>query len=148
MAYFEWADDLVIDHGPIDADHQRLVALVNCLHTATSEGHGQEVVDQILHELVDYTRGHLRREEQLMANIHYPGLAQHKTAHDKFILRIQGLQAKYEAGSITVASQVSTVLRDWLSVHIRREDKGFKPYLHRNEGAPKGTQSDIPLLTP
>lgn len=24
MAYFEWADDMVIDNGVIDADHQQL----------------------------------------------------------------------------------------------------------------------------
>ena len=36
MAYFEWADDLVIDRGVIDADHQKLVATVNELHSATT----------------------------------------------------------------------------------------------------------------
>ena len=41
MAYFEWADDLVIDHGPIDQDHRHLVDLVNQLHTATSQGRGR-----------------------------------------------------------------------------------------------------------
>ena len=29
MAYFEWADDMVIDNGPIDEDHRKLVDLVN-----------------------------------------------------------------------------------------------------------------------
>lgn len=29
MAYFERADDMVIDNGVIDADHQQLVTLVN-----------------------------------------------------------------------------------------------------------------------
>ena len=36
MAYFEWAQDMVIDDGPIDADHRRLIDQVNELHTATS----------------------------------------------------------------------------------------------------------------
>ncbi|MDE2594203.1 MAG: hemerythrin family protein [Burkholderiales bacterium] len=137
MAYFEWADDLCIDHGPIDADHRRLVGLVNELHTATSDGSGHSVVDHVLHELVDYTRAHLRREERLMESVHYPDFAAHKANHDRFILRIQGLQAKFEAGSITVASQLSTVLRDWLSIHIRREDKAFKPYISHLD--PNGT---------
>ncbi len=29
MAYFEWAQDMVIDNGPIDADHRRLIDQVN-----------------------------------------------------------------------------------------------------------------------
>ena len=43
MAYFQWADDRVIDNGPIDQDHRKLVEQVNALHTATTEGRGQEV---------------------------------------------------------------------------------------------------------
>lgn len=136
MAYFEWADDMVIDNGPIDADHQQLVALVNQLHTATSEGRGHEVVDKILEDLVAYTVGHLQREEQLMASIQFPNLVQHKVGHDKFMEKITALKAKYDTGSLTVASQLSTVLRDWLSLHIRRSDKEIKVFLQK-KGAPK-----------
>mgnify|MGYP000004547040 FL=1 len=132
MAYFEWADDLVIDNGPIDADHKQLVALVNQLHTATSDGLGHEIVDQVLHDLLDYTAGHLRREESLMASVNFPNLVEHKAGHERFILRLKTLQAKYESGSVTVASQLSTVLRDWLSIHIRRDDKELRQFLKHN----------------
>lgn len=128
MAYFEWADDMVIDKGPIDADHQKLVELVNDLHTATSEGRGQEVIERIIHELIRYTKEHLEREEQLMASIQFPNLERHKVGHDHFTQQLNALQAKYDQGSITVASQLSTVLRDWLSLHIRRSDKEIKTF--------------------
>lgn len=48
MAYFEWAEDMDIDGGVIDEDHQKLVLLVNDLHTATTDGRGCEVVEAIL----------------------------------------------------------------------------------------------------
>ena len=43
MAYFEWAQDMVIDDGPIDADHRRLIdqdedTLVKVTDTMTDEG--------------------------------------------------------------------------------------------------------------
>ncbi len=123
MAYFEWADDMVIDNGPIDQDHQTLVRQVNELHTATSEGRGHEVVGRLLGELIRDTVEHIRREEQEMARVGYPRLVQHKQGHDQFVADLQGLQRKFEGGSSTVASQLSTVLRDWLSLHIRRYDK-------------------------
>lgn len=131
MAYFNWADDLVIDNGPIDDDHKHLVALVNQLHTATSEGQGQEIVDQVLHDVVEYTKSHLQREEHLMASVNFPNLAAHKITHERFMAKVKTLQETYEAGSITVASQLSTILRDWLSLHIRRDDKELRPYLKR-----------------
>jgi hemerythrin-like metal-binding protein len=129
MAYFEWADDLIIDGGPIDADHRQLVDLVNVLHTATSEGRGVEVIDGILKQVIDYTLSHLQREEALMASVHFPMLENHKLLHKRFADHLQGLKAKYDAGSITVASQLSAVLRDWLSLHIRRSDKELKVFL-------------------
>ena len=131
MAYFEWADDMVIDNGPIDNDHRGLVDLVNQLHTATSQGSGNEVVDKILEQLIAYTVDHLQREEQLMASIQFPNLVPHKMGHDKFMVKIRDLKQKYDAGSITVAAQLSTVLRDWLSLHIRRSDREIKVFLKK-----------------
>ena len=129
MAYFNWADDMVIDGGPIDADHQRLVGLVNDLHTATSNGEGQAVVAEILNSLIKYTKSHLQAEEALMQRIHFPNIEGHKNGHAKFVADLDALMAKYEKGSITVAAQLSTVLRDWLSLHIRRNDKELVKYL-------------------
>jgi len=123
MAYFEWADDMVIDNGPIDSDHRQLVDLVNALHTATSDGRGQEVVDKILSDVIRYTVEHLQREEHVMETVKFKNLVQHKAGHDLFMKKVRDLKVLYDAGSITVASQLSTLLRDWLSLHIRRNDK-------------------------
>lgn len=134
MAYFEWADDLVIDRGPIDQDHRHLVDLVNQLHTATSQGRGKEVVQRVLGELLAYTRDHLSREEALMREVGFPRLEQHQIGHAHFIGQLEELKRQYEAGSITVASQLSSVLRDWLSLHIRRSDKEARAFVQKKSG--------------
>lgn len=131
MAYFEWAEDMIIDHGAIDEDHKKLVDLVNELHTATSVGKGHEVIEKIMMDLMTYTKEHLQREEQIMASINFPNLERHKLGHQQFSEKLTTLQAQFEAGSIIVASQLSTVLRDWLSLHIRRSDKEIKVFLQK-----------------
>jgi hemerythrin-like metal-binding protein len=123
MSYFEWADDMVVDHGPLDADHMKAVDLLNELHTATTVGHGREVVGSLLAKLVADSAEHIQREEQFMAAINFPGLKEHQLGHIEFMNNLRTLQEKYEHGCITVAAQLSTVLRDWVSVHIRRYDK-------------------------
>ena len=143
MAYFEWASDLVIDSGPIDADHMHLVHLVNELHTATSQGTGHEVIEKIMAELIAYTKEHLQREEQLMASLGFPHLARHKIGHTHFTDKLDALQRSYEGGSITVASQLSTVLRDWLSLHIRRSDKEIRAFLQARQKAPRGMSLEL-----
>lgn len=131
MAFFEWADDFVIDHGPIDTDHLQLVALVNELHTATTQGTGHQVVGDIIKRLVAYTRLHFAREEQIMASARFSGLVAHQASHRQIIVQLEALQHKHDGGSITVASQLSTLLRDWLSVHIRRSDKELLFFLKK-----------------
>ena len=133
MAYFEWADDMVIDGGPIDADHRLLVDLVNELHTATSRGAGREVVASILNRCIASTREHLTREEELMERMGFPDLVEHKAGHESFMEDLYGLQRKLETGSITVASQLSSILRDWLSLHIRRNDKEILKFERRRQ---------------
>ncbi|MGE4125914.1 MAG: hemerythrin domain-containing protein, partial [Pusillimonas sp.] len=65
MAYFEWAKDMEIDKGPIDADHRKLVDLVNELHTATVQGKGKLVAGRLLERLIRDTDEHLREEERI-----------------------------------------------------------------------------------
>ncbi len=145
MAYFEWADDMVIDKGPIDADHQHLVELVNALHTATSVGRGQDVVAKILDDVLRYTAEHLQREEHMMEAMHFPNLVGHKAGHDHFMQHMRQLKHKYDSGSITVASQLSAALRDWLSLHIRRNDKELLFFMKKTAAsAAKKTKAASP----
>lgn len=131
MAYFEWADDMVIDNGQIDAEHRKLVDLVNELHTATSQGNGQSVVADLLERLIADTAEHLRHEEMQMQQAQFPGLENHRIGHEHFVDDLRALKAKLDAGSITVAAQLSSVLRDWLSLHIRRNDKELRFFLEK-----------------
>ena len=139
MAYFECAQDMVIDDGPIDADHRRLIAQVNELHTATSQGQGHSVVGQLLEQLLADTAEHLRQEERQMQQAGYPHMERHRMGHDRFEAELRALQAKYQSGSITVASQLSTLLRDWLSLHIRRNDKELRQFLQTQRRSPRRT---------
>ena len=133
MAYFVWADDMVIDNGPIDQDHQNLVDQVNQLHTATMDGRGHEMVEELLQALVHDTVEHIRREEHFMVQIGYPSLPPHQADHARFEGELRALQRQFEAGGITVAAQLSTLLRDWLSLHIRRYDKEIMTFMRQQK---------------
>ncbi|RZI42822.1 bacteriohemerythrin [Herbaspirillum sp. HC18] len=131
MAYFEWGDDMSVGSAMIDDDHRTLIGLVNELHTATSRGEGRDVVGGIIEALITYTRDHFQREEHHMTALRYSKLAEHKRQHKELLEKVLDMQAKFITGHVTVAAQVSTLLRDWLSIHIRREDKEFAAQLTR-----------------
>ena len=123
MTYYEWAEDLAIDHGHLDDDHHLLVKLANQLHDATSRGEGRSVVGGLMTQVMNSTLEHVQREENLMEALGYPRLAEHRQGHLRFIEELRFLQHRYQSGSIVVAAEFSTLLRDWLSLHVRRQDK-------------------------
>ena len=86
MAYFEWAQDMVIDNGPIDDDHRKLVEQVNLLQSATSKGRGQDVVAKLLGSIVAATQENLRREEHLQEVPKFPDLEGNKKRSASFWL--------------------------------------------------------------
>lgn len=133
MAYFVWAQDMVIDGGAIDEEHKKLVDLLNTLHDATSQGRGREVVGKLLSELIVDTADHLHNEEAAMAAAGFPNLERHKIGHQAFVDELHKLQQRYQQGSVSVAAQLSSVLRDWLSLHIRRNDKELHDFLRQQE---------------
>ena len=49
--------------------------------------------------------------------------------HHVIAAQLQALADRQEVGSITVASLLSSLMRDWLSLHIRRSDRELVAFL-------------------
>jgi len=129
MSLIIWRDDLSVAVPEMDAQHKRLIALINNLHAAMRRGRGKEVVGSILEGLAQYTISHFHKEEELMERAGYPKLASQRIQHEAFVKRIMEFQEAFESGRQTVSLDIMTFLRDWLTHHIREEDKAYGPYL-------------------
>lgn len=123
MALFTWSDELSVGNRLIDDDHKKLVKMVNDFHDALVEGHGNEVVGKVLHNLVIYTREHFAREEAEMQRIKYARYLAHKEEHDKLLREVAELQGSFQSGRAMLSIKVSKFLRDWLQTHIKQTDQ-------------------------
>ena len=68
-----------------------------------------------------------------MAREGFRDLEEHKLHHQEFMNSLYDLERRLQTGGITVAAQLSRVLRDWLSLHIRRNDKELRTFIRRRE---------------
>lgn len=59
----------------------------------------------------------------------FPNLERHKQGRSHFIDEPRSLQTHHKNNSVSVAAQLSTVLRDWLSLHSRSSDKESQAFL-------------------
>ena len=118
MATFRWTDDLATGNSFIDADHQKLITMVNALLDAMTEGRGNDVIDKVLNNLIIYTRSHFEREEVEMRRVNYAHAITHKAEHTKLLNQVAELKAKMDAGEKVSANSVFTFLSGWLRNHI------------------------------
>ena len=126
----EWNDNLSVHVKSMDAQHKRLVALINKLYEAMSLGKGKDVVSSILKDLVGYTETHFKDEEKLLEKYGYSGLAGHQEGHALLVEQVKDIEESLSSGKTTLTMDVMVFLKDWLSKHIMGDDKEYGVYLN------------------
>jgi hemerythrin len=130
MALITWNDTLSVQIKEIDAQHQRLIDLLNKLHESMKSGKSKEVLGPILSDLVRYTVSHFATEEKYFQKYAYPEYEQHKKIHDDLTKKAKDLKTSFEEGKQTVSIEVLNFLTDWLRNHIMGTDKKYGPFLN------------------
>lgn len=133
MFYFQWQDSYLTHIDELDAQHQKLVALINNLYTdllnCPDNEQKQATVVKTLAELMDYGCYHFDAEEKLMLEHNYPEYAVHKQEHENFKLKVAQLMKAQTETANAVPFPVVVFLRDWLASHVIHTDKQYGPYL-------------------
>jgi hemerythrin len=125
MPLVRWNAGMSVGVMQFDAQHRKLVEILNKLHDAMKDGRSAEVLDGILFELVDYTVYHFLAEERYFLQLNYPGHAAHKREHDAFTARIKA--ARGHCGNAATLEILGT-LTGWLQNHILGTDKLYSPF--------------------
>lgn len=125
MALIEWNQSLSVAIKQFDDQHLQLVAMVNQLHQAIKEGQGTDTLHLILAGLVQYTQSHFAAEEDLMEQYDYPEYPRHKQAHADLVRQVEEISAQLEKGNRLQPINVMQFLVNWLTNHIKGEDKKY-----------------------
>jgi hemerythrin-like metal-binding protein len=128
-----WSDNLVLGIASIDAQHKRLVEMINDLYDGFVTGKAREAVGRVLDGLVDYTATHFKHEEVIFDQTVYPDRIGHKRQHEDLVRQVMEIQAKFKASRDSVLSQdVMMFLKNWLTNHILGSDKKYVPHMRAN----------------
>lgn len=129
MALMTWTENYSVGIKSIDAQHQKLISMVNELQDAMLAGKANDHVGRILDNLVQYTVTHFAYEEKLFAQHGYKEAAPHKAEHDKLTKQVADFQAQFKSGQARLSAQLMNFLRDWLNGHILGTDKKYSAHL-------------------
>jgi hemerythrin-like metal-binding protein len=123
---FEWSDLFETGLAEVDAQHQRLVELVNALGDEIT-GARAEHIDRVLGDLAQYTVYHFACEEALMqaAGLDARHVAAHCATHQRFVAQVTHWMQTREAAGQLSAAQLLDYLANWLVFHILGEDQSM-----------------------
>lgn len=133
-----WREEMSIDGGVVDDDHQHLVKIVNRF-LAVNDGQPDvkaRDLDYLIGDLTKYTVLHFEREEQIQLAIRFPFFQAHRREHEELRTRLSRIARSHKqmlragqrlpAGELT---EIGILLRDWLLNHILQADMLMKPYV-------------------
>lgn len=129
--YLVWKDEYSVGIKEMDNDHKKLINLINQLQTAVHYYTGREFEEKALDELVDYTKTHFKKEEQLLEDNNYAELEAHKELHQKFINKVNDFLEQYKQDSEVTINDTLEFLKDWLIKHINGTDKEYGKVLNK-----------------
>jgi len=127
--YVSWKDEYSVGVQVLDDDHKRLLYLINSFHTAAHYRIDMAFERQALNEVVDYTKTHFAREEELMQTHQYPDFAVHKRQHEAMISKVNELVQRYEQDRDGTIDELLKYLSTWLIQHILGTDQKYSPHL-------------------
>ncbi|MEI6559167.1 MAG: bacteriohemerythrin [Rhodospirillaceae bacterium] len=126
----EWTESLFLNHDHLDEDHRQMAALINKLYLSVGEDFGREAVAAATRQLLKFSNAHFSHEKGLMAQHHYPEMAEHLSEHRTLIAELQGLLAIIEGGGEPVGIETVDFLDDWFAAHLKGADARLADFLN------------------
>ncbi len=124
-----WKDEYSVGIDILDEDHKILLNLINKMQTAVHYKTGEQFEKDALDEIIDYTKYHFEREEQMLEDANYPELEAHKKQHRDMINKVDSFMLDYEKRGHETLEDVAMFLQNWLVNHINGSDQEYTPIL-------------------
>ncbi len=128
MALLRWADKFSVNIKNIDDQHKKLISMVNEFYSQISkksEKAENNILEDLLNGLTEYTIYHFDTEEKYMMDTNYPDIDSHKKEHAEFVEKIRGIKNRYESGDVVLSIEITTFIKNWLVTHIMDTDQKF-----------------------
>ncbi len=130
MPLVTWCDDFSVNVEEIDIQHQKLLELVNHLHSSVEACIEKKELKDLLIELVEFTRMHFSTEDQLMKKYDYPKYKKHHKEHKYLLEHMDRLISAVSSGKKPHFYSDYDVSSDWALNHISKHDSDLGAFLN------------------
>ena len=129
-----WNNGMSVGIDSIDNEHKKLISILAKLLSAANEKLSNSVIDQIFTELEFYVIQHFKNEEQILEEVAYENIEEHKKFHQMFVNKLPQLKQEWlEKDSFETAEKISSFLHKWIVHHILEEDLDYAQAVHQQK---------------
>ena len=130
MALLTWNQAGTVGVRAMDDQHGILMDTMNELRLAAVRGSGREQISEVLDRLIEFTRMHFWSEEQLMEQYNFPGMAEHRSEHQRLLAQILQSSHRVQHGDKMQMRPLLCFLRESYTEHIEGMDREYGPWLN------------------
>ena len=131
--FVSWKPEYSVGISSIDAQHTKLLNLINNLRAAVLCDTGKDFERGALEDLVAYTQEHLKYEEQLMREHAYFDYEGHKAQHDQMVSQVDTYVRRFDEQGSASLPEVADYLQRWLMQHIQGTDRKLCEFLQTKD---------------
>jgi hemerythrin len=130
VEYVKWSDEYSMGINLIDEQHKGLIDLINELfnHVTGNKAEEKEYFQEVIEQAVQYVKFHFATEEKYMTSIGFPGYAEHKKAHEQFVLTVITTIKDFNEGNKMTLENFANFLKDWVLTHIAKVDMQYSKF--------------------
>ncbi len=136
----QWKDEYSLGHDVIDSEHKNLFEIANKIFAVKNPFTDSVKIKELIHELYKYMKYHFDHEEELMAEISFERIDDHRHKHGEIITEMNKILQESKDFNI-LELKLTYMMQKWVLAHILEQDLMLKKAIDY-------TASDKPASVP
>jgi hemerythrin len=126
----DWSDEYLIGFEEIDAQHKRLITLVNNILSKCYKHQPKEHIMEAMKILLLYTRWHFQTEDTLMRTFDYVESQEHRDEHNILIKNLMEMHKNYIDNPKNI-EELYKFYFGWFGGHAFSSDKEMADFFNK-----------------
>jgi hemerythrin-like metal-binding protein len=133
MGMFTWNEGYTLGVSIIDSENKKLFSIAEQLNESVAHGDNTRTQKGLLTNFINTLITHFEHEEGLMHHYQYPDIEDHVDQHRAFAAQMTKMNARLEAGAISLPLESLQTVRNWFDRHIRKYDQLLVRHIKTND---------------